>query len=173
MKITSRTTALTGLAFFALVNASKGKSEVQACVHQANELSGKNYTVNWSAGQSTDACMKRRGKKASMLVTKPGITCVSLGDVEVNDDSWCYWQQSRWGMSYNVDGKSWSGSTDSRWFTGPVHTEIELRDSSAGTVVCGGPALCDAESKEWRNDGNDAIYIIFKPTQFGKEQMEL
>jgi hypothetical protein len=103
--------------------------------------------------------MKRRGKKASMLVTKPGITCVSLGDVEVNDDSWCYWHQSRWGMSYNVDGKSWSGSTDSRWFTGPVHTEIELRDSSAGTVVCGGPALCDAESKEWRNDGNDAIYV--------------
>ena len=62
-------------------------------------------------------------------------------------------------MSYSVDGKSWSGSTDSRWKTGPVYTEIELKDSSAGTMVCGAPALCDAKNKEWRNSNNDAIYV--------------
>lgn len=135
------------------------ESEVKACVHQVNELSGKNYTVNWSAGQSTDACMKRRGKQASMVVTKTGVTCTSLGDVEVDDDGWCYVQDSRWGMSYNVDGKSWSGSTDSEWSTGPVHTEIELTDSSAGTMVCGAPALCDSKNKKWRNENNDAIYV--------------
>jgi hypothetical protein len=129
------------------------------CVHQPNELSGNGYTVKWSAGQSTDACMKRKGKNVSMYVTQQGITCTSLGDVEVDDDGLCYWQESRWGVSYNVEGKSWSGSTDSRWSTGPVHTEIELRDSSRGTSVCGSQALCDAHGKEWRNGGNDAIYV--------------
>jgi hypothetical protein len=145
---------------FASVDAPKGsKSRLKACVHQVNELSGKNYIVNWSAGQSTDACMKRRGKQASMVVTKTRVTCASLGDVEVDDDGLCYFQDSRWGMSYNVDVKSWSGSTDSEWSTGPVYTEIQLTDSSAGTMVCGALALCESKNEKWRNENNDAIYV--------------
>ena len=134
------------------------ETEVQACVYLATEPKDP-YTVTWTTKHSTDTCMKRRGYGTSMQVNKQGITCTSLGDVEVDDDGACWWKQSRWGVSYNVDQKAYSGSTGSRWTTGPSNSDIQLNDYSPGTVVCGSPALCSGTFKEWSNDSNGPIYV--------------
>lgn len=131
---------------------------MQACVYQETKPD-KPYTVRFTSGSASDACMKRRGNSPSMVVSDFDITCVSLGDVEVDDDDWCYWQQSRWGLSYTIDGKPYSGSTSSRLNTGPVHSEIELRDESPDTNMCASKAQCRRKSLEWRNNSNEPIYV--------------
>jgi len=109
--------------------------------------------------------MKRKGYGTSMEVSKQGVTCASLGDVEVDDDGGCWWKQSRWGVSYNVDQKAYSGSTGSRWTTGPSNSDIQLNDFSPGTVVCGSSSLCSGTFKEWSNGNNGAIYVSQYVTQ--------
>jgi hypothetical protein len=139
--------------------------EVQGCIWQATKPD-KAYTVRFTGGSGSDACIKRKGGSPTMSVSEVGITCASLGDVEVDDDGWCFYQQSRWGMSYTVDGKPYSGSTSSRIVTGPVHSDIELREASPGTNVCGSKAQCSSQALEWRNSGNEPIYV-------GHDQFEI
>lgn len=162
MKFSIEMVMLVGLGLIRSAAAAKGKVEVQGCIWQATKPD-KPYTVRFTGGSSSDACMKRKGNSPTMTVSEVGITCTSLGDVEADDDGWCYWQQSRWGMSYTVDGKPYSGSTLSRVTTGPVHSDIELNNQSPGTNVCASKAQCSSSFQEWRNSGNEPIYIVFKP----------
>lgn len=141
-----------------ITTSTSVEKEVQACVWLST-FNDKPYTVNFMTGTSADACMKRYGNAASMQVRGEGMTCISLGDVEVDDDGLCYWKSSRWGMSYAVDGKSYSGYTESQWVTGPANTHIELKNQSPGTNVCGSEVNCESKKVEWSNSNNDPIYV--------------
>ncbi|KAK6507219.1 hypothetical protein TWF481_005669 [Arthrobotrys musiformis] len=154
--------AISGLSLISGVAAGKGKAAVKACVFLPVEPS-KPFQVTWNAGLSTDSCMKKRGSGGKMTVSKQGITCYGIGEVEVDDDGTCYWKSSRWGISYNADTKPYSGSTNSRWTTGPANSDITLKDKNPGTSVCGSEAACTGDFVEWNNNKNEAIYIIFRP----------
>lgn len=146
--------------------STETEKEVKACIWLPT-FNGKPYTVKFKTGTSADSCMKRSGHAADMQVSKEGMTCTSLGDVEVDDDGMCYWKSSRWGMSYSVEGKSYSGYTESQWVTGPSNTHIELKSQSPGTNVCGSEVNCQSTKVEWSNSNNEPIYVSCARRRFG------
>ncbi|KAI9157982.1 tRNA3(Ser)-specific nuclease WapA [Paramyrothecium foliicola] len=146
-------TTLVTLASIGGAFAAKGKAEVFGCVHLGTQP--KPFTVNITPGSSIDQCMAQSGNSVSMEVTTAGVTCKSIGMVEVE----CFWSGSYWSLSYEVPGHSgWSGSTYSRWQTGPFSSDIQLKDFSPGTVVCPSKALCPVTYQNWPNNNNAKLY---------------
>jgi hypothetical protein len=103
--------------------------------------------------------MRLTGSNASMNVTDQGLTCISLGKVAVDASGWCYFRESWWGISYLAVGAPYSGSTSSRWTTGPANSDITLHDQSAGTNVCSEKGHCTKTFIEWDNDKIADLYV--------------
>ncbi|KAK6538131.1 hypothetical protein TWF694_011013 [Orbilia ellipsospora] len=165
MKLAVINTAITGLALIGSAMAAKGKATVKACIFLQTGDSSKPFDVKWTAGTNQDTCMKQRGSSGTMRVSKHGMNCYSIGDVEV-DDSWgngCVRKESRWGLSYTIDDKLYSGSTRSKWTTGPWNSDIRLNDESPGTNVCGSDTTCSDKFLKWSNSNHQTIYIVFRP----------
>ncbi|KAJ5522567.1 hypothetical protein N7527_006682 [Penicillium freii] len=103
-----------------------------------------------------------------MDVNDHGLTCISLGKAAVDSSGACYFRESWWGVSYLASGAPYSGSTNSRWTTGPSNSDITLHDQSAGTNVCPSKSHCTSTFLEWDNDSNANLYIVFEPGKVGK-----
>ena len=115
-----------------------------------------NFTVSFQAGASTDHCMNDRGNDNQTLVSISGLSCASLGYVELKASSTggdlCATDKSWWGTSYS--GNHQSGSTNSQWFNSG---KIQLYSQSPGTNVCGQQAMCSSSSQQW--DGTGALWV--------------
>ncbi|KAI2629806.1 hypothetical protein GGR54DRAFT_650096 [Hypoxylon sp. NC1633] len=159
------TAAIMGLA--SLAYAEKGAAYVNGCVwHSIQPVNA--YDIHWKAGSTGDKCMTLRGSDASMNVKEQGLTCISLSKVSV-DSSWdCYFRESHWGMSYTAVGAAYSGSTSSKWTTGPFNSDITLESQSAGTNVCAEESHCTRTYIEWDNDSNANLFIVFEPGKVKK-----
>ena len=136
---------------------------VHACVNIASDPpSGQSYDVYFQAGSSSDHCMNDRGESRSATITTIGLTCASLGYVELKDSSsggdLCATDKSWWATSYSIQATGQSGSTNSRWEQGG---KITLKDQSPGTVVCSSRALCESTEKTW--DGTGELWVCILP----------
>ncbi|KAI1641845.1 uncharacterized protein F4817DRAFT_354649 [Daldinia loculata] len=151
--------------FGGLAAAEKGAAQIHGCVW-VNTKPVKPYIVNWSPGSSSDRCMRLTGSAASMTVSDKGIICQDLGKVAVDSSGTCYFKQSWWGLSYTSTA-AYSGSTNSRWTTGPANSDVTLYDYSPGTSVCSSMAHCPNTYVEWSNGANASLYFVFTPGAVG------
>ncbi|KAI0907311.1 hypothetical protein F4824DRAFT_161387 [Ustulina deusta] len=164
MQFTLRSSALLlAAALLSCVEAGTGAS-VNACVYYPTDPPpGESFVVKFKAGASSDHCMNRRGDDAEVLVSRKGLTCASLGYVELKNSSWppgnfCASDKSWWATSYSIVATGESGATNTRWVQGG---EIHLKDASPGTSVCSYAALCSATQQSW--DGTGELWIIYRP----------
>lgn len=102
--------------------------------------------------------MRLTGSAASMTVSNQGLTCQTVGKVAVDSSGLCYFRESWWGMSY-TSSVAYSGSTNSRWTTGPANSDITLHDQSPGTSVCSSESHCTNTYVEWDNDTNALLRV--------------
>ncbi|KAI0428654.1 hypothetical protein F5Y09DRAFT_312432 [Xylaria sp. FL1042] len=160
----SSSSLLFSAALLSTAYAGSG-AHVNACVYYPTDPPpGESFVVRFKAGSSSsDHCMNYRGHDAEAVVSRKGLTCASLGYVELKNSSWppgnfCASDKSWWATSYSIDATGESGSTNSRWEQGGT---ITLKDPSDGTKVCSSAALCNAESQSW--DGTGELYIIYRP----------
>ncbi len=135
-------------------------ASVNACVYYPTDPPpGESFVVKFKAGASSDHCMNRRGDDAEVLVSRKGLTCASLGYVELKNSSWppgnfCASDKSWWATSYSIVATGESGATNTRWVQGG---EIHLKDASPGTSVCSYAALCSATQQSW--DGTGELWV--------------
>ena len=136
---------------------------MRACVYVATAPPpGQSYEVYFQAGGSSDHCMNNRGQSTSATVTTKGLTCASLGYVELknssSDGDFCGTDKSWWATSYTIHATGQSGSTNSRWEQGG---KISLKNQSPGTAVCGSEALCTSAELTW--DGTGDMWVCILP----------
>ncbi|KAI1425514.1 hypothetical protein F5Y12DRAFT_795852 [Xylaria sp. FL1777] len=154
---------LLAAALMSSAQAGSG-AHVNACVYYPTDPPpGESFVVKFKAGASTDHCMNYNGHNAEAIVTRKGLTCASLGYVELKNSSWppgnfCASDKSWWATSYQIEATGESGSTNTRWIQGG---EIKLKDASDGTHVCSSAALCNADSQTWGGTGE--LFIIYRP----------
>ncbi|KAH7025101.1 uncharacterized protein B0I36DRAFT_366996 [Microdochium trichocladiopsis] len=155
--LTTAFAALSGLA-----QAGPG-AIIYACINLPTPPS-QNFTVNFKAGAGTDRCLNNNGTDASVVVSRQGITCASVGYVEAKTSSWGDWCASAsrfWSLSWETEDQTRSGSTNTEWFR---RKDIELVGYTPGTYICGRPASCTQRTITWDNQG--PLYIIFNPLDF-------
>lgn len=94
-----------------------------------------------------------------MTVSEQGLTCQTLSRVAIDSSGLCYFRESWWGLSYTSD-VAYSGSTNSRWTTGPANSDITIHDQSPGTSVCPSELHCTSSNYvEWDNDKGASLYV--------------
>lgn len=135
-------------------------ANVYACVYLPVPPTTK---INFKFYPLSLQCMAQQGSEASMEVSKEGISCTSLGPVELKGSGGgCWWKSSDWALSYTAENTPYSGSIQSEW--GKSYG-IRFKDYSPGTSVNVSPTLGEATSIDWENEG--PIYVIFSPTSGG------
>jgi hypothetical protein len=103
--------------------------------------------------------MKKSGTStATVKVKSKGLTCVSLGEVESDNEGWCYWKKSYWGLSYSADGVV--GSMGSRWQDETEENSwITLQDGSPHTNVCWKKTHCAETELRWDYEQKPDLYV--------------
>jgi hypothetical protein len=143
-------------------SCSTTAATVFACVWHNTEPANP-YTVKWDTDGSGTKCMKRVGTGGDMEVKESGLTCKNLGKVEVDASGMCYFKESIWEMGYTTTGATYSGSLKSKWTTGPANSDITIKESAAGTSVCGTESKCTGTYIEWSNGKSAVLYVRIMP----------
>jgi hypothetical protein len=134
------------------------EATIYACVDY-HVKPAKPFEVSFTAGGSGyDQCMKRTGTSTTATVKSKGLTCASLGEVESDNEGWCYWKKSYWAASYSANGIV--GSMGSRWQDETEENSwITLQDSSPHTNVCMSKAHCGYTKLRWDYERKPDVYV--------------
>ncbi|KAL2852059.1 hypothetical protein BJY01DRAFT_244675 [Aspergillus pseudoustus] len=139
-------------------------AEVYGCVNYPNEPQ-EPFTVHFIAGGTSDHCLNQKGHDATVQVTKAGMTCVSVGQVERKASTdWgdtCATDYSKWTLSYEALGTSKSGSTLLNiQRSGSWNSYGNIFDYSPDTRLCGSKVACSTTELYWEYWGWGPIYLL-------------
>lgn len=137
-------------------------ADLSACVNLSKNPA---QAVTFNFTSLGKQCMKEIGNKnITMTVTKPGISCVSLGKIESTKFGKCLFKKSR--LSLNFDSKyqngeaaPYAGSTEIIWQDNFRNDALYLINRSAGISACTIDKECFETAQEWKGVGN--ISIVF------------
>ena len=126
-------------------------ANISACVYSPESLTPP-VTVNITVGGGPTQCMSTTGSNVTFTYTDAGVTCASVGFMELNNTRGCLLDPSYWFISYETAFGP-PGATNTRW-RGLFPLSIELiAPSSPGTNICGGPGLCGKNTLNWPRTG--------------------
>jgi hypothetical protein len=142
-------------------------AEMYACVYLAVK---PDSTMVATFKTKNIQCMNRQGKMTETLkLTQKGVSCKRIGEVESqNFGGSCATDHHRWGLTYNIAGTQYSGSTSSEWYfplIGNATVELFDRTSPTNPGLCLTKDKCSTSSQSFSKYAYPKLYVIFYPNE--------
>jgi hypothetical protein len=143
-------------------------TNVYGCVYLNQVDTPMNFTFIPEGSQ----CMNQIGSSQTLTVTKPGVSCVSIGYIEQKDtdtgnDDCNALNAGIWKLSCSGGDGNFSGTVETVLYyhlgIGENHMDMNTDDSSPNINLCTQPAKCVGKSASWPRGTQGKKYIIFQP----------